>query len=450
MDWIRATFEAFRERTLCVEGERGRAGRDFLETMDRAAEAVDAADLPPRAPLAVEAETAFGGLAALLGLAGRRLALLPLPAELPEAERSRQLEIAGASHALTPANDGFRVEPRAGGAPDAAPPRALRRLEERDGAGLVLFSSGSTGAPKGMVHDFPRLLAPYRDLRPREERALLLLLVDHIGGLDAAFRALFAGSTLIVPERREPEAAGAAIERHRVTVLPASPTFLNLMLLAGIPDRCDCSSVRVVAYGAEPMPRPLLRRVSAAFPRAQLQQKFGTSETGAIRVKGTAREDLNFSIEDPGTEWKVVDGELWLRTPARILGYLNAPEDALDDDGWYRTGDLVDVRDDGSIRVRGRLGDMINVGGRKVHPSEIEAVLGELPEVAACRVRGVDDPIAGNAIAAEIVPSDPADADPRAWKKRLRARCRGTLAPWQIPARVAIRETLDINRRLKG
>ena len=103
------------------------------------------------------------------------------------------------------------------------------------------------------------------------------------------------------------------------------------MLLAHAHEAHDCSSIEIIAYGAEAMPQPLLDRIADAFPSAQLQQKFGTSETGAIRVKSTQRKSLFFQIADADTEWKIVDDELWLKTPSRILGYLNADDTSLED-----------------------------------------------------------------------------------------------------------------------
>ena len=102
----------------------------------------------------------------------------------------------------------------------------------------------------------------------------------------------------MVPESRTPLAVGEAIERYRVTILPASPTFLNLILLANVAEEYDCSSLEVIAYGAEPMPEVLLARLVKSFPNVAFQQKFGTSETGAIRVKSRSRESLYFRIKD--------------------------------------------------------------------------------------------------------------------------------------------------------
>lgn len=298
-----------------------------------------------------------------------------------------------------------------------------------------------------MLHDLDALLDRYRDVRPRADRTVQLLLADHIGGLDCAFRTFFAGSTLVVPEARTAPAVGEAIERYDVNILPASPTFLNLMLLGHVPEKFNCSSLEVIAYGAEPMPAGLLARLVESFPQAAFQQKFGTSETGAIRIKSQRTDSLYFRIADSGVEWRVQDDELWLKTSSRILGYLNADESSLEADGWYRTGDLVEEAEEGYLRIIGRQSALINVGGQKVHPAEVEQVIAEIEGVDACSVFGKPAAVTGSMVACVIVTSS--DQDLRTWKRLIRNHCRGRLADWKIPAAVELRDELSITDRLK-
>jgi acyl-CoA synthetase (AMP-forming)/AMP-acid ligase II len=196
------------------------------------------------------------------------------------------------------------------------------------------------------------------------------------------------------------------------------------------------------------MPQATLNRLAQAFPEARLRQKFGTSETGAIRIQSADNGSLFFRIEDPDTEWKVVDEELWLKTPSRILGYLNAASDNLEAGGWYRTGDLVETDGEGKLRIVGRASALINVGGRKVHPAEIETLLNQIPGILGCRVYGVSDPITGSQIACEIFPGQ--DTDLRQWKRTIRRHCVGKIETWKIPSKIALKKTLQTNTRLKG
>lgn len=414
MNWLRNRLESFGTKTACLEAGRTWSYADFLAAVDAARAALGAERVVP-----IQTASTVEGIAQVLAIADSEHIALPLPPELPAAEQARMLEIANNSPLF----------------------------EQLPGSGLILFSSGTSGQPKGMLHNLPALLNRFESVQARNDRTLQLLLIDHIGGLDAAFRCLCASSTLVIPEARTPEAAGRAIEAHRINILPASPTFLNLMLMNGVPEHYDCRSVEIIAYGAEAMPQPLLDRLGRAFPKADLQQKFGTSETGAVRIESSAKDSLFFRIKDPDTQWKVVEDELWLKTPSRILGYLNADESSLEADGWYRTGDLVEADAGGNIRIIGRQSATINVGGQKVHPAEVEAVLMEIEGVHACLVHGEPDPITGQRVACKIVSTIKQDL--LSWKRTIRKHCRGKLAPWKIPTNIKTGERLDINLRMK-
>mgnify|MGYP006281513871 CR=1 FL=1 len=414
VNWLKNRLHGFGTKTACIEGGKLWTYNDFLGEIDAFKN-----DFGSERIILIDTAKTVEGLAQLIAIAQSDRIALPLPPELPEAERARMQQLAASSPLC----------------------------DQLDGSGLILFSSGTSGEPKGMLHDLPALLKRFQPVKPRQDRTLQLLLVDHIGGIDAALRCLCAGSTLVIPGARTPEAAGRAIEAHRANILPASPTFLNLMLMNGVPEQYDCRSVEIIAYGAEAMPEPLLRRLGRAFPKADLQQKFGTSETGAVRIQSQGKDSLFFRIKDPDTEWKVVEEELWLKTPSRILGYLNADETSLEADGWYRTGDLVEEGPEGSLRIIGRQSATINVGGQKVQPAEVEAVLFELEGIDACAVFGEPDPITGQRVACEIFSTK--ERGLRSWKRAIRDHCRGKLAPWKIPAGVKVVETLNVNSRLK-
>ena len=143
---------------------------------------------------------------------------------------------------------------------------------------------------------------------------------------------------------------------------------------------------------------------------------------------------------------KIVDDMLWLKTPSRILGYLNADQDTLEVDGWYATGDLVESDGD-NIRIIGRASALINVGGQKVHPTEVEAVLSEIDGVDSVYVYGKDDPITGSSVACELVTST--DKQLREWKRAIRSYSHGRLSPWKIPSSVSIITEIGVNPRLK-
>jgi acyl-CoA synthetase (AMP-forming)/AMP-acid ligase II len=440
VSWIDQQFAGFGAKLACYENGRTWTYADFVAEVDRMEALLSPAMGQAPAVIGIQMAGTMHALAAILAIVRLKQVALPLSAEMPVAEQIEQQRIAGATFLLSAG--GLRSQP-----PIVSASKLINQLSARGHAGLILFSSGTSGEPKGMLHDLNALLERYREVRPRADCTVQLLLADHIGGLDSAFRTLFSGSALVVPEARSAVAVGEAIERYNVNILPASPTFLNLMLLAHVTEKFDCSSLEVIAYGAEPMSAKLLGRLVEAFPNAAFQQKFGTSETGAIRIKSQSSDSVYFRIEDSGVEWRLQDQELWLKTSSRVLGYLNADESSLEADGWYRTGDLVEEAEGGYLRIIGRRSQLINVGGQKVHPAEVEQVIAEIEGVEACSVYAKPAAVTGSMVACVIVPSS--NQDLRTWKRLIRQHCRGRIADWKIPVAIELRAELSMTDRLK-
>lgn len=319
-----------------------------------------------------------------------------------------------------------------------------RKLIERGHPGLVIFSSGSTGQPKAVLHDFAGLLEKFRRPSTRK-RTMGFLLFDHIGGMDTLFNTLASGGALVTVPNRDPDVVCRAIEQHRVHTLPASPTFLNLLLISEAWKRHDMSSLQLVAYGTEPMPESLLARLREAFPSAKFLQTYGMSETGVLRTRSREPGSLWMKFSGEGYETKIVDGTLWVRTPTAMLGYLNAPH-LFDDEGWLNTEDAVEV-DGEYVRVLGRVSDLVNIGGQKVYPAEVENVLLSMENVADVAVYGEPHPLTGKILAARVNLKSPEPFD--AFKKRLRAYCRERLPSFKIPARIELTEAGQFGQRLK-
>ena len=320
----------------------------------------------------------------------------------------------------------------------------FQQLREQGSPGLILFSSGTSGAPKAMVQDFGKLLASYETRRESDLAMLALLGFDHIGGINTLLNTLAAGSLLAVPASRSPADVAATIARHRVAILPASPTFLNLLLTAGLTG--ELASLRVITYGTEPMPESLLARLKTAFPRVRFIQTFGTSETGITRTESPEAGSTFLRFEDPNLEWKVIDDELWLRSRTQIAGYLNASNERFTADGWFRTGDKVEQGPNGTLRILGRMGEMINVGGEKLMPAEVESVVLGIAGVADCRVRGEPHPLTGQTVVVDVVASV---SDQEALRSAIRSACRERLARHKIPTRVTFVSSVSGERMKK-
>ena len=438
MDWIEERLAGFIDQTACIEGQRGWLYNDLQKYVKRLIKTLSPCG--NQSVIAIRANQTIEGIAALLAIHQLNLIALPLGPGLSSNDCSKSMKVAAADYHLSFDRSVAKLNKH-------EPCKRPTLYKKLSGSGLVLLSSGTSGSPKAMLHSLKALLDRYKEIPSRTERSLQLLLLDHIGGFDSAFRSLFAGSTLIIPDQLSPEAVGRAIEAHKVTVLPASPTFLNLLLLNGIPHRYDCSCLKIIAYGAEPMPSTLLKRLTNLFPQAKLQQKFGTSETGAIQIRSASSDSLFFSIQDMDTKWKIINNELWLKAPSRIIGYLNAESSSLGENGWYQTGDLVSTNDKGQLQIIGRKSALINIGGQKVHPAEIEAIIEQVAEVDACRVYAKAGAITGSVIACEIT-TQSAD-DLRTWKRRIRKHCRLHLTNWKIPSHLELTTSISVTDRLK-
>ena len=320
----------------------------------------------------------------------------------------------------------------------------LGRLRSLEHAGLVIFSSGSTGVSKGVLHDFSLLADNYRVAR-RRKCTLTFLLFDHIGGIDTMLNTFSSGGTIVTLQSREPDAVCAAIAEYRVHTLPTSPTFLNLLLISESYARHDLSSLQVIAYGTEPMPESTLRRLNEAFPSVTLVQTYGLSELGVLRSRSKDSRSLWLHFLDDDCETKVVDGILWVRMKSAMLGYLNAP-DLVDKDGWLNTEDAVEVDGD-YMRILGRASELINVGGQKVYPAEVEAVLLQLSNVRDVAVYAEPNALVGQIVAARVNVIEPETLD--SLKRRMRAFARQHLQAYKIPVRVEIIDGDLFNSRFK-
>lgn len=425
----------FAERPALVHAGSTWSYRQLAERI-----AVRRADLAARGiasgeVVAIVSDYSFESIALFLALQENRNVVVPVTTAV-ESEVQTRLEEGQVEWVLGLAGGDLPCVPGPGrGRPKHA---LLEELRAAGSAGLILFSSGSTGRPKAMVHDLDRLIERHAGKRAKQLTILVFLMFDHIGGLNTLLGALSTGSQLVVPESRDPEKICALIARHRVNVLPSSPTFLNLMVLGGAPERHDLSSLRMITYGTEPMPEQLLHRLRAGFPRVRFHQTFGTSETGIAQTSSRSSDSNFLKIEDPDLEYRIVEGELWLRSKTQIRGYLNASMEAFTEDGWFRTGDLVETAADGFLRIVGRAKEMINVGGEKVLPAEVEAALMSMPHVTDCIVHGAPSPITGQTVVAEVVLDAP--LDPRELRMAVRQHLKDRLAAYKIPTKVTVVE----------
>ncbi len=309
----------------------------------------------------------------------------------------------------------------------------IARLKKQAHPGLILFSSGSTGKSKAALHDIVPMLEKFKV--PRHTlRTITFLLFDHIGGFNTLLYNLSNAGCVVTVADRRPESICRAIEKHRVELLPTSPTFLNLLLVSEAYRSFDLSSLRMVTYGTEVMPESTLRRFHAAFPQVKLLQTYGLSEVGILRSKSKADDSLWVKVGGEGFETRVVDGMLEIKAKSAMLGYLNHPS-PFTADGWFKSGDAVEV-DGEYIRILGRKSELINVGGEKVYPAEVESVLQLMPGVEDVAVTGQPHPITGNIVHARVKLSTAESLDE--FRARMRRFCQDKLPRYAIPQKVEL------------
>jgi long-chain acyl-CoA synthetase len=324
-------------------------------------------------------------------------------------------------------------------------------LRRRRHPGLVLFSSGTSGEPKAALHDFTFLLDRYRAGR-RACPTLAFLLFEHGGGINTMLHGLANGATIVSTHDRSPEAVCALIERERVELLPATPSFFNLLLLSGAHRRHDLSSLRIITYGAEPMAQTTLDRLRAAFPAVKVRQTYGLIELWAPRAKARDEGSLWLKLAGDGYEARVVDGVLQVRTDTTIMGYLNAPT-PITADGWFVTGDAV-LQDGEYLRIVGRESELINVGGEKVYPAEVEGEIESVDGVAEATVYGEPNPIVGQIVCARVTALEADDGD--GLGRAVKRHCRERLERFKVPVKVEVvtgerrGERVKKSRRLGG
>ena len=442
-----AHLNEFGTRPALIVGEQTHTYAQLVAAIAQDKQAL-AKIIQPGQVVAVLSDYHFAAISVFFALSELKAVIVPIVAGTPDAvaQKCQVAQVDWVVQFSEQAPHQWRIDPSGPSGTDHKHD-LIEQLQATQQPGLVLFSSGSTGVPKAMVHNLARLMQPLRHKKTKRLNMLVFLMFDHIGGLNTLLNSLAMGAKVVLVQSRAPLAVAALIEQHHIHVLPASPTFLNLLLMAKAPQKYDLSSLKLVTYGTEPMPASLLARLRAAFPKTKMLQTFGTSETGIAQTQSRDSGSLAFKLTDPHVQSKVVDGELWLKTDTQILGYLNAPMTAFNDEGWFKTGDWVEELADGYVQVKGRLKEIINVGGEKVLPSEVESVLFEMPEIEDASVYPETNAITGQMVAAEVVLTP--GVRPEIVKTQIRQYCVQRLARYKVPAKLVFVSQTHFSDRFK-
>ncbi len=427
IDFLRQRFLRSGDRQAIIWKHEATSYADLLVKIDEWRDFFVASELMPGSIISVEADFSPAAVALLLALIEHNCIVVPLTSSV-DSHKPEFREIADVE-AIIAFNDGDKPTlARTGG---RVKHEILLALKATQHPGLILFSSGSTGKSKAAVHDFVPMLEKYHVAR-HSLRTITFLLFDHIGGINTLLYNLSNAGCVITVQDRRPDSICAAIERHGVELLPTSPTFINLLLVSEAWKKYDLSSLKTVTYGTEVMSESTLRRFHGLFPGIRLLQTYGLSEVGILRSKSKSSDSLWVKVGGEGFETRVVDGMLEIKARSAMLGYLNYPS-PFTEDGWFKTGDAVEV-DGEYIRILGRKSEIINVGGEKVYPAEVESVLQTMDGVEDVAVRGESHPITGQIVAAKVrLRQEESLAD---FRKRMHKFCRDKLTRYKVPQKV--------------
>ena len=328
-----------------------------------------------------------------------------------------------------------------GAAPDALP----------DQRPLMVLTTGSTGTPKGVRHDWTRQLA--RMERARDGSGQVWLLAygpQQFAGLQVLIHVLGTGATLVAPSIRRPQAVLGLLYDHGVTHISATPTFWRFLLAELRADSRPMPPLVQITLGGEAAPSALLEELRQEFPSARISHIYAGSEFGSTGSVRDGEDGLPASLlddsDDSEVRLKIVDGELWVRSTASMLGYHGEGDRPADE--WWPTGDLVEVVDD-RIVFRGRKTDVINVGGVKVHPLPVEDRVAAVPGVRAARVYGRENALVGAVVAVDVIAEDGIDESDL--KAAVRAACADLPRPWQPKSvRVVAELAMKENKIVRG
>ncbi len=341
---------------------------------------------------------------------------------------------------------------------------ARRQAVGSDHLSDILFTSGTTGAPKGVMMTHGQTLRQFSDWCDfadlhQGDRYLIVNPFFHMFGYKSGWLAcLMRGATVYPLPVFDVDRVLDLVEAEQITVFPGPPTVYQAILDHSSRADRDLSSLRVAVTGAADIPVELIRRMHEELPFERICTGYGLTEAGTCTgtrsgddyetiatTVGRSMPDLEVRIADGDHEAARAEvGEVLVRGFSVMAGYFDDPEAtaaAVDADGWLHTGDLATMDERGYLKIAGRLKDMFIVGGFNAYPAEIENMMLGHPDVAQAVVVGVPDERLGEVGRAFVVPRPGAAVDPN----ELIAWCRERMANYKVPRSVILRESFPMN-----
>jgi len=335
------------------------------------------------------------------------------------------------------------VEAHRGVAPAAPPQTPPQRTE------WILLTSGTTGAPKLVRHDLASLTAPIRSSPHSQPDTVWATFYDirRYGGLQIFLRAMLGGTPMVLSDQSEPMKVHLRrLGRRRVTHVSGTPSHWRGALMSGA---ADAMSPRYVRLSGEIADQAILDALHVAYPEAGISHAYASTEAGVgFNVidgkQGFPAALVANQAANGEVEIRISNDTLQLRSPRTALDYLGAdPAPIRGADGFVDTGDLVELRGDRYVFM-GRRGGVINVGGQKVHPEEVEAIINQHPAVRMSLVQGRRSPITGALVVADVVLKSTDAGEHSRLADEILAHCRTTLRSFKVPTRIRFVEQLPV------
>jgi len=440
IDFLLETFNRNRQQEAIVWKDNGYTYEWLLNQYRNWKKKIEAENIRSGTVVVLEADFSPNSIALFLALIQCSCIIVPLTSSV-EAKKQEFIEIAQGNVTFAfDQNDILEIKYLK----HKSDHPLYQQLFDAQQPGLVLFSSGSTGKSKAVVHNLIGILKKFKV--PRHSlRVIPFLLYDHIGGVNTMLYTLSNGGCMVTIDERTPDTVLYAIEKYKVELLPTSPTFLNMLLLSKAYQRHSLESLKAVTYGTEPMPENTLNKFNQLFPKIKLLQTYGLSELGILRSKSKNSKSLWVKVGGEGFKTRIVDDILHIKAQSQMLGYLNAPS-PFTKDGWFNTQDSVQVRGE-YIKILGRQSDIINVGGEKVYPQEVENTIQQVKNVAEVIVYGENNPITGKIVCAKVRLLE--NEEKNIFVRRLKKYCSSKLENYKVPVRVKIVNKKQYGERFK-
>lgn len=434
-------FKQTRDEDALIWHDRIYKYEDLSLLIKQSLEFLDKNNVMSGTVISLEADISPNSLAMLFALIERKAIIVPLSSSvLEKSEEFRKISEVE-KRIIIDKDDNLSIK----GADIKSNHELIKKLQDKQKAGLILFTSGSTGKSKAMIHDFDTILEKFETPRPAKT-TITFLLFDHIGGINTLFHVLSNGGCIVTVSDRSPTTICKNIEKYKVQILPTTPSFINLLLISEEYKKYNLSSLEVITYGTEVMNEAILKKFHEILPNIILKQTYGLSEIGIMSTKSEKSDSLWVKVGGKDFQTRIKDRMLEIKAKSTMLGYLNA-NNPFTEDGYFITGDTVEQKGE-YIKILGRKSEMINVGGQKVYPVEVENELNQIDNIADCLVRGEKHALMGQIVVAVVKLIKEENVSDL--KKRIRIALKDKLESYKIPQKIILSKEDELhNQRFK-